>query len=88
MLCYECSKTGRSEEAVGLCHNCSAGLCSHHACVTALPVTTTYPLCKTVVLPQRARRLLCETCLRALQQVGARELQPETSKECCAAVIS
>ena len=88
MLCYECSKTGRGREAVGLCHNCSAGLCSDHACVTALPVTTTYPLCKTVVLPQRARQFLCATCLGALQQVGLKELRPETSKECCAAAIS
>ena len=24
MLCYECSRTGRNREAVGLCHNCSA----------------------------------------------------------------
>jgi hypothetical protein len=84
--CYECSKAGRSREAVGLCHNCSAGLCGDHACVTAMPVTTTYPVCKTVVLPQRARQFLCATCRDALHQVGARELRPETSEECCRTV--
>ena len=88
MLCYECSKNARSREAVGLCHNCSAGLCSDHACVTAVPVTTTYPVSKTVVLPQKARQFLCATCLAALRQVGSKELQPETSKECCAALIA
>ena len=88
MLCYECSKAGRHEEAVGLCHSCSAGLCSDHACVTALPVTTTYPVCKTVVLPQRARQMLCATCLGALQQVRIMDLQAETSKECCTPVIA
>ena len=83
MLCFECSKAGKSREAVGLCHNCSAGLCSDHACITAMPVTSTYPVCKTIVLPRRARQLLCATCLSALRQVEVQELQPETSKECC-----
>ncbi|MGO9274085.1 MAG: DUF2180 family protein [Terriglobia bacterium] len=88
MLCYECSKVGRNREAVGLCHHCSAGLCADHACVTVDPVTTTYPLCRTVVLPQKARQLLCATCLRALQQVSVKDLQAETSKECCTPVVA
>ncbi len=88
MLCYECSKAGKNREAVGLCHSCSAGLCCGHACVTALPVTTTYPVCKTVVLPQRARQFLCSTCLGAYQQVQVMDLQAETSKECCAPAVA
>ena len=86
MLCYECSEGGKSREAVGLCHNCSAGLCSDHARVTAVPITTTYPLCRTVVLPRKARQFLCATCLGALQQVRIMDLQAETSKECCTVV--
>jgi hypothetical protein len=88
MLCYDCSKAGKNREAVGLCHNCSAGLCSDHACVTTLPVTATYPIYKTAVLPQRARRLLCATCLQALRQARIVDLCAETSKECCPAVIA
>jgi hypothetical protein len=88
MLCYECSKTEKSQEAVGLCHSCSAGLCSDHACVTVLPVTTTYPLCKTVVLPLRARQFLCSTCLGALQQIQELDFLAETSKECCTPVVA
>ena len=88
MLCYECSRTGTSREAVGLCHNCSAGLCSDHACVTAIPVMSTYPVCKIVVLPHSARQILCATCLAALQQLGILEVQPETSKECCASIVA
>jgi hypothetical protein len=88
MLCYECSKAGRSQQAIGLCHHCSAGLCADHASVIADPVTTTYPLCRTVVLPQKARQLLCATCLRALQQVGVRDLQPEASREWCTPVLA
>ena len=88
MLCSECSKAGKNREAVGLCHSCSAGLCGDHACVTALPVTTTYPVCKTVVLPQRAMQFLCSTCLRAFQQGQVMDLQAETSKECCTPVVA
>ena len=88
MLCYECSRTGKSREAVGLCHNCSAGLCGDHACIADLPLTKMYPLFKPVVLPQRARQFLCSTCIAALQQVGERELRPETSKECCTTICA
>jgi len=83
MLCYECSKAGRSREAVGLCHHCSAALCADHASIVADPVTTTYPLLKTVVLPKKARLFLCGTCLGALQQSGARDLKVETSEDYC-----
>ena len=87
MHCYECSKGGRDRMAVGLCHHCSAALCTDHACVVAEPVTTTCAICKTVVLPKKARLLLCGTCLGALEQVRTEELVPETSKECCAEAI-
>jgi hypothetical protein len=88
MLCYECSKAGKNREAVGLCHSCSAGVCSDHVCVTTRPITTTHPLCRTVVLPQKARQFLCATCLGALQQVRGMDLQAETSKECCTRVVA
>lgn len=81
MLCYECSKAGRNREAAGLCHHCSAALCADHASIVADPVTTTYPLLKTVVLPKKARLFLCGTCLGALQQAGPRDLINETSTE-------
>jgi hypothetical protein len=88
MLCYECSKAGTNREAVGLCHHCSAALCTDHACVIKDPVTTTYPLARTVVLPRRARQLLCATCLDALQQIGVRDMAAETSRECCTPVTA
>jgi hypothetical protein len=88
MLCYECFKAGKNREAVGLCHSCSAGLCSDHACVTALPVTTTYPVCKTVVLPRTARQFLCSPCLGAFQQVQVMDREAETAKECCPPVAA
>jgi hypothetical protein len=83
MLCYECSKAGRNREAVGLCHHCSAALCADHACIVLDPVTTTYPVFKTVVLPKKARLFLCGTCLQALGQTHEQILTLDTPQECC-----
>lgn len=82
MLCYECWQVGKNREAVGLCHHCSAGLCIEHACVVNDPVTTTHAVFQTVVLPRKARELLCATCCGALHQAGVGDLAVETSKEC------
>ncbi len=68
MVCYECQQAGKTRDAVGLCHHCSAALCPEHALVVSDPVTTQYPLCRSVVLPLRARLFLCGTCWEALRQ--------------------
>jgi hypothetical protein len=83
MRCYECSKADRDREPVGLCHHCSAALCADHACIVADPVTTTYPLVTTVVLPKKARLFLCGTCLQALRQIHTETVSQETSEKCC-----
>ncbi len=70
MICYECQERGDRRDAVALCHHCSAALCSDHAVVLTDPVTVQYPIVKTIVLPLRARVLLCQTCRDALQQRG------------------
>jgi hypothetical protein len=84
MNCYECSMVGTNSNAVGLCHHCSAALCTDHACVVADPMTTTYPLVRTVVVPKQARLFLCGTCLQALRQTNTETIMPETSEKCCA----
>lgn len=68
MHCYECLQAGETRDAVGLCHHCSAALCAEHICVVADLVTAIEPLVRTVVLPKKARLLLCGTCKAALQQ--------------------
>jgi len=68
MLCYECCQAGKNSEAVGSCHHCSAALCSNHAHSVTDPVTASYPVAMTIVLPLRARLILCETCFSALYQ--------------------
>jgi len=66
--CYECLRVGETRDAVGLCHHCSAALCAEHICAVADPVTAIYPLVRTLVLPKKARLLLCGTCKAALEQ--------------------
>ena len=68
MICYECQLASKRRDAVALCHHCSAALCQEHALILADPVTAQYPVCKTVILPLRARIFLCSTCRDALQQ--------------------
>jgi hypothetical protein len=68
MRCYECSRTGRPQEAVAVCHHCSAALCVEHSRIVAEPIAAAYPVLKSVVLPRRARVFLCQTCLAALEQ--------------------
>ena len=87
MLCYECSKAGRNREPIGLCHHCSAALCADHACMVPDPVTTTYPVFRTVVLPKKARLFLCATCYSALQQTSAHSAVSESSVDCCVTAI-
>ncbi len=68
MCCYECSQAGTRGEAIGICHHCSVGLCQEHAAMIEDQVTMTALINRTVVLPKKARLLLCNTCLAALQQ--------------------
>lgn len=68
MICYECAKSGKRSEAVGLCHHCSAALCSDHAIAIDDAVTALDAVCKAVVLPKHARLILCATCQLALAQ--------------------
>ncbi len=68
MICHECSTQGRQRPAVAPCHHCSVGLCSEHAHVVADPITARYPVCATIILPLKARVMLCTTSREALQQ--------------------
>ena len=71
MKCYECSKKGRSTDAVALCMVCGMGLCMDHAIRENLPVIDIidwgfgkeehrYP----VDIP----RFLCSECKAAVDQ--------------------
>ena len=68
MCCYECSQVGDRKEAIGICHHCSVGVCQHHSSVVTDFVTKNQVINRTVVLPVRARLLLCHVCQAALEQ--------------------
>jgi hypothetical protein len=71
MRCYDCTVNGDHNEAIGVCHHCSVGLCETHGTVVPDAILAHEPIAKTVVLPKRARAFLCGTCLEALQQRNA-----------------
>lgn len=73
MHCYECLQAGETRDAVGLCHHCSAALCAEHIRVVDDPVIGGVPIVRTVVLPKKARLLLCGTCKAALEQPRSSE---------------
>lgn len=75
MKCFECSLEGERSDAVGVSHHCSVGLCTEHAVLTADPILTHQPIAKVVELPKKARALLCRTCLEALRQHHAVEVE-------------
>ena len=68
MNCYECAHGKVERPAVGLCHNCSAGLCDEHVFERPRDITTTVPLGQIVTLPIAAREILCHVCKNALEQ--------------------
>lgn len=72
MKCYECARAGERagerQDAIGVCHHCSVGVCDRHACVVDDPVTMNLVINRAVVLPLKARLLLCKVCLAALEQ--------------------
>jgi hypothetical protein len=69
MHCYGCFQADVTRDAVGLCHHCSVALCTEHACMVTDPLTEIYPVMQTVVLPKRARLLLCGMCKAALDSL-------------------
>jgi hypothetical protein len=75
MRCYDCSIQGDRNEAIGVCHHCSVGLCVEHGALVSDPILVHEPIAKVVALPKKARELLCRTCLDALRQRQALEEQ-------------
>ena len=71
MWCYDCSQQAIRREAIGICHHCSAGVCTHHATMVADPVLGHQPVARVEPLPKKARELFCNTCLDALRQQEA-----------------
>jgi len=78
MKCFDCSIQGCAADALGICHHCSAGVCESHGSFVSDPVTMQAIVNRTVVLPKKARVLLCRTCQEALGQPHNPEAEAET----------
>jgi hypothetical protein len=78
MKCFDCSIQGRAEETIGICHHCSAGVCESHGSLVSDPVTMQALILRTIILPKKARLLLCRTCREALGQPHDLEAQEGT----------
>lgn len=80
MICYECFLSRERREAIGFCHFCSTGLCAEHADMVPEEIRIHAALVKTVVLPRKARRLLCSVCKAALQQPNEDVIAPHDER--------
>lgn len=72
MNCYVCSHENTDRVAVGLCHQCSAAICSEHAIEVSRELTAGILINFTWTLPVKARQLLCNVCKAALEQPRTR----------------
>lgn len=68
MNCYVCALKERECPAIGLCDQCSAGLCINHAIDVSQTVIMGDPIVHVVELPLKARRLVCQVCKEAFEQ--------------------
>jgi hypothetical protein len=69
MECYQCLQNGINRDAVGLCHHCSAALCSEHIFAVEEPLMVKHLMVPATVFPKKARLMLCGTCKMALEQL-------------------
>ena len=69
MECYQCLQNGISRDAGGLCHHCSAALCSDHVFAVEEPLIVRHVMVPPTVFPKRARLMLCSTCKIAIEQL-------------------
>jgi len=66
MNCYECAEAGIKSEAIGLCHHCSAALCSEHVIILNESDSPSGWVPRSS--SRKARLLLCRACHAALEQ--------------------
>jgi hypothetical protein len=63
MNCYDCATQDHlARPAVGVCHDCGAAVCDHHAVTRSHHLTRTELVNRVVVVEPAARMLRCTTC--------------------------
>jgi hypothetical protein len=62
MNCLDCAGTQRAVAAVGICHDCGAGVCADHAQVAPRWLTRTAAINRTFAVEPPARVVRCAVC--------------------------
>ncbi len=70
MECLDCILSeGRPTPAVGVCVDCGAGVCSHHAVIVEHHLTRPAAIMREIPVEPAARLVRCERCHAARQAV-------------------
>ncbi len=62
MNCYDCATHDMTRPAIGICHDCGAGVCTDHARIETKYLTRLVPLGMPVAVEPPARTIRCPTC--------------------------
>ena len=65
MNCFDCALVGAVTSALGLCHDCGAGVCSEHAVARPRHLTRTVTMNRMIEIEPPARLIRCQTCTAA-----------------------
>lgn len=69
MNCLDCATNDQVTPAVGVCHDCGAGVCVDHVATRDKYLTRTVALSMHVDVEPPARVLRCEVCTTAVDAV-------------------
>ena len=69
MNCLDCAANDQVTPAVGVCHDCGAGVCADHAVSRDKYLTRTVALNMQIDVEPPARVLRCEVCTTAVDAV-------------------
>jgi hypothetical protein len=70
MNCLDCASKDRATPAVGVCHDCGAGVCVDHAVTRDQYLTRIVTIALEVAVEPPARVLRCEVCSAAVDAVS------------------
>ncbi len=76
MIYYDCHHFGNTTAAIGVCHDCGAGMCAdhaieHHYVLTVVTATST----QTPIEPPQ-RRIRCQACAAAIDAARQTSIGP------------
>ena len=69
MNCLDCAANDQATPAVGVCHDCGAGVCVDHAVSRDRHLTRIMTISMEVKIEPPARVLRCEVCATAVDAV-------------------